>query len=140
MLDLDYNLPVQVRDHALGVEDEALPESDVGREFALERMANEGELGAAFTGSGGKPNDTILQLQRTNPYYQVMFSTLIFTCLLPYEACHCHKLMTIKAVDLQLADWTILQHIYTVQIFINIPCKSHINRALCEPQLARKPA
>ena len=112
MLDLDYNLPVQVRDHALGVEDEALPESDVGREFALERMANEGELGAAFIGSGGKPNDTILQLQRTNPYYQVMSSTLIFTCHIPYEACYCHKLTTIKVVDLQLADWTVLQHIY----------------------------
>ncbi len=69
LLDLDYNLPVQVRDQALGVEDEALPESDVGREFALERMANEGELGVAFNKS--KANDTILKLQRTNPYYQV---------------------------------------------------------------------
>lgn len=69
LLDLDYNLPVQVRDQALGIEDEALPESDVGREFALERMSNEGELGAAF--QKGKPNDTILKLQRTNPYYQV---------------------------------------------------------------------
>lgn len=69
LLDLDYNLPVQVRDQALGTEDEALPESDVGREFALERMANEGELGVGYNKS--KPNDTILKLQRTAPYYQV---------------------------------------------------------------------
>lgn len=69
LLDLDYNLPVQVRDQALGMEDEALPESDVGREFALERMANEGELGVGYNKS--KANDTILKLQRTAPYYQV---------------------------------------------------------------------
>lgn len=69
LLDLDYNLPVQVRDQALGMEDEALPESDVGREFALVRMANEGELGVGYNKS--KANDTILKLQRTAPYYQV---------------------------------------------------------------------
>ena len=69
LLDLDYNLPVQVRDQAMGVEDEALPESDVGREFALERMTNEGELGVGYNKS--KANDTILKLQRTAPYYQV---------------------------------------------------------------------
>lgn len=74
MLDLDYNLPVQVRDQALGVEDEALPESDVGREFALERMANEGELGVGYNKT--KANDTILKLQRTAPYYQVDQSLL----------------------------------------------------------------
>ena len=68
LLDLDYNLPVQVRDQALGLEDEALPESDVGKEFALERMATEGELGAAY--DKARPNDTILKLQRTTPYYQ----------------------------------------------------------------------
>ena len=68
LLDLDYNLPVQVRDQALGVEDEALPESDVGREFALERMANEGELEVGY--NKAKANDTILKLQRTAPYYQ----------------------------------------------------------------------
>lgn len=68
LLDLDYNLPVQVRDSALGLEDEVLPDSDVGKEFALERMANEGQLGAAY--DTAKPNDTVMRLQRTTPYYQ----------------------------------------------------------------------
>ena len=41
--DLDYNVPVQVRDQALGVsaEDSALPESTAGREFALNAMAEQ---------------------------------------------------------------------------------------------------
>jgi len=44
--DLDYNVPVQVRDQALGVsaEDSALPESTAGREFALNAMAEQGLL------------------------------------------------------------------------------------------------
>lgn len=71
-MDLDYNLPVQVRDQALGMEDEALPESDVGKEFALERMANEGQLGAAY--DKAKPSETLQRLQRTTPYYQVSTS------------------------------------------------------------------
>ena len=54
----------------MGIEDEALPESDVGREFALERMSNEEALGAAYA-LKGKPNDTIMKLQRTNPHYKV---------------------------------------------------------------------
>ena len=39
MLDLDYNLPVQVRDSATGKEVEDLPESDVNKEFVLNRLA-----------------------------------------------------------------------------------------------------
>ena len=84
LLDLDYNLPVQVRDQALGVEDEALPESDVGREFALERMSNEGELGVAY--NKAKSNDTILKLQRTAPYYQVSAS---FSALSTIDCLQC---------------------------------------------------
>lgn len=38
MLDLDYGLPVQVRDYALGMQDEGLPESESGREYALQQM------------------------------------------------------------------------------------------------------
>ena len=77
LLDLDYNLPVQVRDQALGMEDEALPESDVGKEYQLERMSKEGELDSSF--AKAKPNDTILKLQRTTPYYQV-WRLIKFTC------------------------------------------------------------
>ena len=43
LLDLDYGLPVQVRDQALGKQDEGLPESDPGKEYALQRM----QVGAA---------------------------------------------------------------------------------------------
>lgn len=75
LLDLDYNLPVQVRDQAMGLEDEVLPESDVGKEFALERMSNEGELGAAY--ERAKANETIMRLQRTAPYYQVCATIML---------------------------------------------------------------
>lgn len=68
LLDLDYNLPVQVRDQALQIVDEDLPESDANKEYALKRMAEEGELGAQY--NEAKPNDLILKLQRTTPYYK----------------------------------------------------------------------
>lgn len=38
LLDLDYGLPVEVRDKALGMAQESLPESDPGKEYALNRM------------------------------------------------------------------------------------------------------
>lgn len=79
LLDLDYNLPVQVRDQALaeaGEVIEALPQSDAGREYALNRMQQEGNTESSF-GQGAANNDTILRLQRTTPYYKVP------------EYCHC---------------------------------------------------
>ena len=69
LLDLDYNLPVQVRDQALGLEDESLPESDVGKEYKLNQLSKDGLLDSSFAKSA--PNDTILRLQRTTPYYKV---------------------------------------------------------------------
>ena len=72
LLDLEYNLPVQVRDTAMteeGAEVAALPGSDVGKEYALQRMTEDGTLGAAFAKQ--QANDTILRLQRTGPYYKV---------------------------------------------------------------------
>ncbi|KAK9796709.1 hypothetical protein WJX73_008424 [Symbiochloris irregularis] len=68
LLDLDYNLPVQVRDQALGIEDETLPESDVGKEYQLAQQSKDGVLDSSF--SKQKANDTILKLQRTTPYYK----------------------------------------------------------------------
>ena len=38
LLDLEYGLPVQVRDAALAKQNEGLPQSDAGREYALQRM------------------------------------------------------------------------------------------------------
>lgn len=49
LLDLDYNIPVQARDAALGVEDEVLPESDVGKEFKLKELENAGLLDSSFS-------------------------------------------------------------------------------------------
>ena len=72
LLDLDYNLPVQVRDQALaegGAVIENLPQSDVGKEFALQQMANEGQTESSFMKE--RDNPTIMRLQRTTPYYQV---------------------------------------------------------------------
>lgn len=71
LLDLDYNLPVQVRDQALaesGAVIENLPQSDVGKEFALQQMANEGIIESSFAKE--RDNPTIMRLQRTTPYYQ----------------------------------------------------------------------
>ncbi|GMH41395.1 hypothetical protein BSKO_09305 [Bryopsis sp. KO-2023] len=68
LLDLDYGLPVQVRDSAMGVEKDDIPQSDVNKEFKLDQLAESGELGAQYT--KGQPNDLILKLQRTTPYYK----------------------------------------------------------------------
>ncbi len=71
LLDLDYNLPVQVRDTALGLDKEDIPQSDVGKEFALNENVQRGEQDSSFGGAAGRPNDLILKLQRTTPYYKV---------------------------------------------------------------------
>ena len=68
-MDLDYNLPVQVRDSATGKEVEDLPESDVNKEFVLNRLAQDGDLDSSYNKQ--RANDTILKLQRTTPYYKV---------------------------------------------------------------------
>lgn len=69
LLDLDYNLPVQVRDSATGKEVEDLPESDVNKEYVLQRLSEDGDLDSSFNKQ--RANDTILKLQRTTPYYKV---------------------------------------------------------------------
>ena len=69
LLDLDYNLPVQVRDSATGKEVEDLPESDVNKEYVLQRLAEDGDLDSSYNKQ--RANDTILKLQRTTPYYKV---------------------------------------------------------------------
>lgn len=70
LLDLDHNLPVQVRDKALGLEEETLPESAPGKEFALNRMAEEGELDDRSKFSGNGSNDILNKLRRSQPYYK----------------------------------------------------------------------
>lgn len=69
LLDLDYNLPVQVRDQALGMTNEDEPQSEVGKEYQLHQRVKEGENGTEFLEA--KPNDLLMKLQRTQPYYKV---------------------------------------------------------------------
>lgn len=70
LFDLDYGLPVQVRDQALGMGDESLPESAVGKEYALQRMTAEGDFDESKFNAQA-PNDMLQRLQRTGPYYKV---------------------------------------------------------------------
>lgn len=68
LLDLDYGLPVQVRDTALGIEKDDIPESDVNKEYKLDQLEKSGELGSQYQKKTS--NDLILKLQRTTPYYK----------------------------------------------------------------------
>ncbi|CAN1167625.1 Zinc finger CCCH domain-containing protein 40 [Linum perenne] len=73
LLDLEYGLPVQVRDTALSINStDAIPKSDVNREYFAEEHDRKARAGIDYESSYGKarPNDTILKLQRTSPYYK----------------------------------------------------------------------
>ncbi|KAG8187616.1 hypothetical protein JTE90_027027 [Oedothorax gibbosus] len=74
LLDLEYGLPVQVRDYAMNMKDE-IPKSEVNREYYSQNMEREmantdgtspfGALAKAQT-----PSDLLMKLARTNPYYK----------------------------------------------------------------------
>jgi len=75
MLDLEYGLPVQVRDHALKIA-ESLPTSTVNREYylqnvdsALEQSGDHGPGGALGKISSQK-HELLSKLARTTPYYK----------------------------------------------------------------------
>ncbi|GKU94911.1 hypothetical protein SLEP1_g8335 [Rubroshorea leprosula] len=73
LLDLEYGLPVQVRDTALSINsNDAIPKSDVNREYFAEEHDRRARAGLDYESSFGKvrPSDTILKLQRTTPYYK----------------------------------------------------------------------
>lgn len=72
LLDLEYGLPVQVRDTALGMKNEA-PSSEINREYYAQNMdgkldGNKTLLDSTRTSSAGK--DMLKQLARTDPYYK----------------------------------------------------------------------
>lgn len=73
LLDLEYGLPVQVRDAALKLQDE-MPKSDVGKEFHMQNIEREiaNSDGSNAVGALGKAptNDMLLKLARTAPYYK----------------------------------------------------------------------
>ncbi|KAF2311965.1 hypothetical protein GH714_027627 [Hevea brasiliensis] len=63
----------QVRDTALSINsNDAIPKSDVNREYFAEEHDRRARAGIDYESSYGKvrPNDTILKLQRTTPYYK----------------------------------------------------------------------
>lgn len=90
LLDLEYGLPIQVRDAALKMKDD-LPKSDVNKEYYIQNM--EREVGFVFLGEKlyislffffklarsdpgsvnsklNEPNDLLMRLARTAPYYK----------------------------------------------------------------------
>jgi len=72
VLDLDYQVPVQVRDHALGQEAQLLPKSDINREYFvqnLEKQIASGEFDAQNKGKVARPSEVLSQLQRSGPMY-----------------------------------------------------------------------
>lgn len=65
MMDLDYGLPVQIRDKALNIQEEILPMTRVNKEYALNHMEiDEAKFNKNIT------NDLIIKLGRTEPYYK----------------------------------------------------------------------
>lgn len=77
LLDLEYGLPVQVRDEVLKIKDE-LPTSDVNREFYLQQMdaqlaKTDGTVSALGGGVGKistQKHEMLTKLARTTPYYK----------------------------------------------------------------------
>ncbi|KAL5511132.1 SLT11 [Sanghuangporus vaninii] len=72
LLDLEYGLPTQVRDAALGIKS-AAPSSDINREYFAQNMdgkleGNKSLLDSTRTQSAGK--EMLKQLARTDPYYK----------------------------------------------------------------------
>ena len=65
---------MQVRDSALGIEKDDEPQSDVGKEYKLAQAQKEGDAASSFQQS--RPNDLLLKLQRTTPYYKVWASPI----------------------------------------------------------------
>ncbi|KAI3946482.1 hypothetical protein MKX01_017698 [Papaver californicum] len=73
LLDLDYGLPVQVRDTALSIHSgDSIPKTDVNREYYAEEHDRKARLGIDYESCCEKapPSDTIRKLQRTAPYYK----------------------------------------------------------------------
>ncbi|XP_051534390.1 pre-mRNA-splicing factor RBM22-like [Myxocyprinus asiaticus] len=74
LLDLEYGLPIQVRDTGLSVKDE-VPRSDVNKEFYTQNMEREiansdGTRPVGLLGKAPSSSDMLLKLARTTPYYK----------------------------------------------------------------------
>ncbi|ORX45318.1 hypothetical protein DM01DRAFT_1328655 [Hesseltinella vesiculosa] len=75
ILDLQYGLPVQVRDQALGIKPDA-PTTDINRQFHAQNMAHQVESGLIDPNTGNSAydhvgnQDILQQLSRREPNYQ----------------------------------------------------------------------
>ncbi|XP_065845132.1 pre-mRNA-splicing factor RBM22-like [Oscarella lobularis] len=74
LLDLEYGLPVQVRDTGMGISD-GMPTSNVNREYFaqnIESKVSESDVGKAYgeIGKAPPPSDVMMKLARNTPYYQ----------------------------------------------------------------------
>ncbi|KAL5712290.1 hypothetical protein ACHQM5_014479 [Ranunculus cassubicifolius] len=73
ILDLQYNLPIQARNAAVGIgSTNPTPMSDTNREFFAEEYDRKARLGLDYESSSYEkvqPNETLLKLQRHAPYY-----------------------------------------------------------------------
>eukprot|EP00242_Pyramimonas_sp_CCMP2087_P012749 CAMPEP_0198199796 /NCGR_PEP_ID=MMETSP1445-20131203/2956_1 /TAXON_ID=36898 /ORGANISM="Pyramimonas sp., Strain CCMP2087" /LENGTH=332 /DNA_ID=CAMNT_0043869695 /DNA_START=336 /DNA_END=1334 /DNA_ORIENTATION=+ len=72
LLDLEFGLPVQVRDQCVGASGLEIAKSDVNREYQAEAMDKAAAEGIDFDSQYGKvkKSDMLLKLQRTAPYYK----------------------------------------------------------------------
>eukprot|EP00096_Caligus_rogercresseyi_P014988 TRINITY_DN7440_c0_g1_i1.p1 TRINITY_DN7440_c0_g1~~TRINITY_DN7440_c0_g1_i1.p1 ORF type:complete len:389 (+),score=128.09 TRINITY_DN7440_c0_g1_i1:83-1249(+) len=73
LLDLEYGLPIQVRDEMLKLKTD-LPQSDVNREYYLQNVDANSLASTSGGGGGGKlpsmKNEVLSKLARTAPYYK----------------------------------------------------------------------
>uniref|UniRef100_A0A8D9FH74 Pre-mRNA-splicing factor RBM22 n=1 Tax=Cacopsylla melanoneura TaxID=428564 RepID=A0A8D9FH74_9HEMI len=74
LLDLEYGLPIQVRDTALKIKDD-IPKSDVNKEYYIQNMDHEigkidGTTPAGALGKAQGSSEMLMKLARTTPYYK----------------------------------------------------------------------
>uniref|UniRef100_A0A5F5PYK3 Pre-mRNA-splicing factor RBM22 n=1 Tax=Equus caballus TaxID=9796 RepID=A0A5F5PYK3_HORSE len=74
LLDLEYGLPIQVRDAGLSFKDD-MPKSDVNKEYYTQNMEREisnsdGTRPVGMLGKATSTSDMLLKLARTTPYYK----------------------------------------------------------------------
>lgn len=71
LLDLEYGLPIQIRDMALKIKDD-IPRSDVNKEYYIQNISS--KLDAAVPGEVGSKSEAgsqlLMKLARTAPYYK----------------------------------------------------------------------
>ena len=75
LLDLEYGLPVQVRDSALNIEQDDMPKSEVGREFHVQKLeknlaSTDNTMPYANLGKVRNTNGMLAKLARKDPCYK----------------------------------------------------------------------